>query len=306
MIENTKKIILDTDIGDDIDDAFALLLCLNSPEVELVGVTTVFRNGVARAKMTKALAKSVGARDIKVYAGMDNPLITIPEEIVGELVKKEKRDANGKYYLPQYSPEMDNEEIEEKDAVSYIIESAKKYGKELYLAPIGALTNIATAIRLAPEVMKNIGGITIMGGYFYQDAKEWNILCDPEAAKIVFSSGIPVRAVGLDVTLKCVMDKETQNQIKVDMNGAGEILSAMLEKWFEHYRFNAPVMHDPLAVTTLIDDGFVKFRKEKVDVILHGEDRCKTVINGNYEIEVAYEVDTENFMKFFKSRIFNK
>ena len=306
MAENTKKIILDTDIGDDIDDAFALVLCLASPEVELLGVTTVFRNGVARAKMTKALAKSVGVEGIKVYAGMDNPLIAIPELLVGDLLEKEKRDKNGKYYLPQYSPEMDNEEIEEQDGVNYIIECAKKYGKDLYLAPIGALTNIATANRLAPDVMKNIGGITVMGGCFYRDIPEWNMICDPEAARIVFSSGIPVRAVGLDVTLQCVVDKDTQNQIRDNMNGAGEILSSMLEKWFDHYRFAAPVMHDPLAVSTLIQDGFVKFKTENVDVVLEGGNRAKTVLGGKYPIEVAYEVDTERFMKFFKGRIFNQ
>ena len=85
------KVFLDTDIGDDIDDAFALLLCLNSSEVELIGVTTVFRNAVARAKMAKALAKSKGFTDLKVYAGEDNPIKTVPEDIVGEeILKKEK------------------------------------------------------------------------------------------------------------------------------------------------------------------------------------------------------------------------
>lgn len=306
MKENIKKIILDTDIGDDIDDAFALLLCLNSSEVELIGVTTVFRNAVARAKMAKALAKSKGFLNLKVYAGEDKPIKTVPEDIVGqEILKKEKKDAFGKYYLPQYMPSMDSEEIEKQSAVDYIIESAKTYGKDLYLAPIGALTNVALAIEKAPEVMKTIGGITIMGGYFYPQAKEWNIMCDPEAAKIVFGSGIKVRAVGLDVTLKCIMDKETQNQVKIKTNGAGEILSTMLEKWFEHYRFNAPVMHDPLAVSTLILDEFVTFSEEYVDILLDGEDRARTVLNGKYKIEVAKEVDVVKFMDFFKTRIFN-
>ena len=154
--------------------------------------------------------------------------------------------------------------------------------------------------------MKNIGGITVMGGCFYRDIPEWNIMCDPEAARIVFSSGIPVRAVGLDVTLQCVMDKATQNQIRDNMNGAGEILSSMLEKWFDHYRYTAPVMHDPLAVSTLIQDGLVKFKTENIDVVLEGGNRAKTVLGGKYPIEVAYEVDTERFMKFFKGRIFNQ
>ncbi|MGN1052139.1 MAG: nucleoside hydrolase, partial [Candidatus Scatosoma sp.] len=198
------KIILDTDIGDDIDDLFALHLLANSPEVDLLGVTTVFRNAEKRAKMSAYALKELNRADVPVYAGADDPLICIPETIVGEeILRKEKRDEKGKYLIPQYVSYMEKAEICNGNAVEFIADAARKYGSELHLVLIGAYTNAALAIRMYPEAMKNVADITVMGGYFYRDFPEWNIMCDPEAAHIVFSSGIPVKAVGIDVTSQC-------------------------------------------------------------------------------------------------------
>ncbi len=302
-----KKIIIDTDIGDDIDDLFVLYLLPNSSEVEVLGITTVFRNAAARARMAKYALGQLGREEIPVYAGADNPLLCIPEQIVGELREKEAHDRSGKYLPPQYADYMDAAKVESDHAVNFIISQAKRYGKDLHLLFIGALTNAALAIRLAPDIMKGIGGITLMGGYFYQDFTEWNIMCDPEAAQIVFSSGIPVRAVGIDVTSKCVLDQSFQNKLRETGVKADRLFPEMLGKWFEHYRFSAPVMHDPLAFSSPTGSGFVDFRMEKVRVGLAGGERAKTIIcEEGHPIQVAYQVNTEAFFRFFKKRLFVK
>ncbi|MEG1711049.1 MAG: nucleoside hydrolase, partial [Clostridia bacterium] len=172
-----QKIIIDTDIGDDIDDAFAIALALELEDVEVIGITTVFRNAKARAKQVVELLKSVGKDNIEVCAGADNPLISTPQNF-----KKEFYDDNGKYLPCQYDTSYETNRISDKNAIDFIIESANKYNGELVLAPIGALTNIALALRTDNDLCKKIKKIVLMGGYDSYAIPEWNIMCDSEAA----------------------------------------------------------------------------------------------------------------------------
>ena len=184
-----NKIILDTDIGDDIDDAFALSILLNEKNADLLGVTTVFRNSYKRAKMASYLIKTFG-KDVKVYAGCDEPLIAKVETLLSpEIKEKEKLDENGKYLIPQYSNEMDEGVVEKQHAVDFIIEQVHKYPNEITLVGIGPLTNIALAIRKDPSICSLLKEIRIMGGDPTNvNCKEWNIFCDPEAARIVYEA----------------------------------------------------------------------------------------------------------------------
>lgn len=300
-----KKIILDTDIGDDIDDVFALKLLAEDPESQLLGVTTVFRNGKARARMASYVLNCLRRRDVPVFAGADHPLITNPEEIVdANILAREKRDVEGKYYIPQYESEMDEAVIENRHAVEFIAEQARKYGKDVHLVLIGAFTNAALAIRMYPDEMKTIGGITVMGGWFYADRSEWNILCDPEAAEIVFSSGVPIKAVGIDVTSQCTLSRDVLKEIEGKTTSCGELLTNMIKKWGAHYQTSVPIMHDPLAVATLLCDNIVTFKSEKVRVGLSGDERGKTLCCKNgYPIMVAYQADYSAFIEFFKERV---
>ncbi len=308
MSDQIKKIILDTDIGDDIDDAFALALALNSPEIELLGVTTVFRNSLKRAKLAKALIKSYG-RDIKVYAGVDEPLVQVVSKLLPDEIKqKEQLDEDGKYLIPQYDYEtMDNIEIQKLHAVDFIIDMVHKYENEIIIVPIGPLTNIALAIRKDPSIVKKIKKIVIMGGYDENKYPEWNIYCDPEAARIVYTSGANLYTVGLDVTLKCCLTPSDVDEFKQSKDQTNAMIAKMLDKWFEHYKFTTPVMHDPLAVSTLIDD-FVDFEEKIVEVQLV-EQRGSTIevdtlTETSSLVNVGIKVDNERFLKMFKTRIF--
>ena len=300
-----QNIIIDTDIGSDIDDAFALAYAVNNRNFNVLGVTTVYRNAAARAKLARVYLRSLGRSDIPVYAGLDNPLIQEPEKIEPPHVVQ-KYNESGKYIPPQYLQEMDSEPVESGNAVDYIIETVLAQPGEIVIAAIGALTNLAVAIRKEPKIILCIKEIVLMGGYFSQGVAEWNILCDPEAAHIVFSSGIKIKMVGLDVTLKCKLTSDELNRIRSKHDHAGSLLSTFLQRWFDYYTFDFPVMHDPLAICS-IDTACVTFQQEKVTIGLCGDKRGHTEpdIHGT-PVLVAKNVDTDLFFINFYEQVFGK
>lgn len=303
---NKTKIILDTDIGDDIDDAFALSIALNEPRCELLGVTTVFRNAEKRAKMAKSLIKAFN-KDVKVYAGCDVPLIAKVDDLIpADIKNREKTDEKGKYLIPQYLPLMNDSKVEKEHAVDYIISMVHQYPNEVVIVAIGPLTNVAMAIRKDPEIVSLIKEIRIMGGDpTNPQCKEWNIFCDPEAARIVYSSGVKLYAVGLNVTMQVKLEDKYREKLKQVEGERFSLLSNMMDKWFKHYEFACPVMHDPLAISTLFTD-VCTFSLDHVFVGLEGEERAVTLKDkrGN-EIYYADRVDTEKFFQYFIKTIFN-
>ncbi|MBD3206289.1 nucleoside hydrolase, partial [Candidatus Bathyarchaeota archaeon] len=195
-----KNIILDTDPG--VDDALAILLALNSPEIKLEAVTTVAGN-VNHSKghlNAKKLLEFMGEKDIPVCRGAENPLI-------GEISHAEEfhgKTGLGNAVLPE--PSMRTHPL---NAVEMILNKADDLGKKLTLVAIGPQTNIASAILADPSLPKKVGGLVIMGGAFNltpygfgnaNPVAEFNIWHDPEAAKIVFNSGIELTCAGLDTT----------------------------------------------------------------------------------------------------------
>ena len=300
-----NKIILDTDIGDDIDDAFALSILLNEKNADLLGVTTVFRNSYKRAKMASYLIKTFG-KDVKVYAGCDEPLIAKVETLLSPEIKaKEKLDENGKYLIPQYSKKMDEGVVEKQHAVDFIIEQVHKYPNEITLVGIGPLTNIALAIRKDPSICSLLKEIRIMGGDPTNvNCKEWNIFCDPEAARIVYEADVPLYAVGLNVTMQVKLLAEYREKLKQVDGKRFSLLSDMMAKWFKHYEFSVPVMHDPLAVTTIFKD-VCKFKEDNVFIGLENNERAVTLIDDcGKKIHYAESVDVKEFFEYFLETVF--
>lgn len=299
------KIILDTDIGDDIDDAFALALALKSPEIEILGVTTVFRSCLYRAKMAKEVLKSYNKSDIPVYAGIDDPIKQDVSLLIwDEIRKKERFDEKGKYIIPQYMDSMDDNKVDGEDAVQFIIDAIKKYPHEVVLCPIGPLTNIAAAFTKAPEIIPLIKEVRIMGGGLDIDFSEWNILCDPEAAKIVYETDVPLVAVGINVTSKTPLSEEDIKYLKDNGNSSNKLIYDMMMKRFAHYNFRSPVMHDPLAISSFFLDC-VTFKDLMMKVDVDGK-RGRTYVDEKEGrlIKVAVDVDAKMFLNEFKKRIF--
>lgn len=311
MQKNLNKLeyIIDTDPGDDIDDAFAITLAVKS-NMNIAGITTVFRNAVQRAKMTKMLLRTCGREDIPVCAGIDTAVVQKMEYLLGaELLEKEMKD--GGYTLPQYLPEMDNETISEEHAVDFIIRKARENKGNLVIIAIGPFSNIAMAVRKAPDIIPLIKEIRVIGGYYTEDVPEWNVACDPESARVMYTSSIPIKAIGLDLTLQCALDAQTVEKLKSYKSGTNGLISIMLDKWFAHYGYDKPIMHDPLVIANILNPEIVGFEKKSVLIGLQGEDRSKTIIQEkksleNSEIEVGLTVRPELFFDVFNKYLFNK
>ena len=303
-MNNLKKVILDTDIGDDIDDSFALLLLLESHKFNCLGVTTVFRNSLKRAKMAKQLIRSLGY-DIKVYRGIDDPLKQNIDHLISKEIKeKEKYDEDGKYIFPQYDKSMENEKVEDENAVDFIIRMIHLYPHEVTLIPIGPLTNIASAIKTDPTIVPLIKEIRLMGAGLNLNFVEWNIFCDPDAAKIVFSSNInKIVAVTINVTSLTSLTEEEVNSLKNNNSKAIKLVYEAMMKWFKHYEFSSPVMHDPLTVASLIDESIINTQLCHLDVDLSKDGY--TFINDNCpnNLYVSTSLNKEKFLKLFKETL---
>ena len=303
-MNNLKKVILDTDIGDDIDDSFALLLLLESHKFNCLGVTTVFRNSLKRAKMAKQLIRSLGY-DIKVYRGIDDPLKQNIDHLISKEIKeKEKYDEDGKYIFPQYDKSMENEKVEDENAVDFIIRIIHLYHHEVTLIPIGPLTNIASAIKKDPTIVPLIKEIRLMGAGLNLNFVEWNIFCDPDAAKIVFSSNInKIVAVTINVTSLTSLTEEEVNSLKNNNSKAIKLVYEAMMKWFKHYEFSSPVMHDPLTVASLIDESIINTQLCHLDVDLSKDGY--TFINDNCpnNVYVSTSLNKEKFFKLFKETL---
>lgn len=306
MSQDKIKVILDTDIGDDIDDAFALLLMVESNAFDVLGVTTVFRNAYKRAKMASYLLKNLN-KNIDVYAGLDNPLVAKIENIVQKEIRdKETLDEDGKYHLPQYIDKMDMSKVNDKNAVDFIIEQIHKYPYEVVIISIGPLTNIATAFTKDPSIIPLIKEVRIMGGGLDLNFSEWNIWCDPEAAHIVFNSGVNLSSVGLNVTSQTALNKDFIEQMKSSKAKPVLLIYDMMMKWFKHYEFTSPVMHDPLTVASFIDSNILTFKEEHINISLDKQSYGRFVADKNQRNidKYAITVDKDRFFKLLNEVVF--
>jgi len=266
-MSDKKKILLDTDLGDDIDDALALALALKLPDTEIIGITTVFKYTILLARATKRLI-AAAERRIPVYAGFSGD--------VGVT-----RDGFSQYEseLEDVKYICENESETTRDgAIDFIVSCAEKYGKELTIVAIGPLTNIAAAIRKNPETMKKVRKISLMGGSFYKQVNEWNFACDPKATDVVFRSGIELECYGLDVTMQVPLSGVQFKKI-ISYDGEDELLChlAKLMKMWHAYTGNIPVLHDPLTLFAALYPGYVFLEKQSVEVIIEGELRGFTI-----------------------------
>jgi len=320
-----EKIILDTDIG--VDDALALILALKSRELQLEAVTTVSGN-VHVDKSTKNALKILelmGRRDVPVASGAAKPLrrkLHTAEHIHG-------KDGLGDSGLPE--PKI---KPVDKNAVDLIIEKISENPGEIILVPIGPLTNLALAIKREPQVTEKIKGIVLMGGaygvtpYGYGNVTpvaEFNIYTDPEAAKIIFESGIKITAIGLDVTTdpEALLTWRDIERIKKAGSEAAEIITRILEKPMSIMERRtgrrAVAIHDAMAVSYLIWRDLFTVKKYRVDIETKGEfttgqtvtDRRPETLRGDIKtrkpnVHVCTSVKGRKFISLLISRIKNE
>jgi inosine-uridine nucleoside N-ribohydrolase len=301
------KVVWDMDPG--IDDALALILALKSPEVRVLGITTVAGN--APVAVTSANARRVleylSAEGIPVAMGAANPL----NHPLEDALSHHGSDGLGNCGLP--SPKLPLYPAKAWDFLARIVLDAPG---EITLVATGPLTNVAYAFELHPELPKLLARLVLMGGTYgltpYGKGNrtpfaEFNIWQDPEAAYTVFSSEADTFAVGLDVTMDpaaCLSGRHLE-QIKAGHTPAARLAAQLVE--YEVKYHGCCRMHDPLALATLLDASLLDFRLTKVEIVKGNDwDRGVTRIlssDGSRLIHVASAVDGPRFLKLFLSRI---
>jgi len=264
------RVIIDTDPG--VDDAFALLLAMRSPELKIEGITAVAGNVPLELTLPNALrmVEIAGRADIPVAAGARRPLLR--RLVTAVYAHGDNGLAGAIFPEPKLAPVGES-------AAEFIQKTIRKYPGEVTLITIGPLTNVATALNADPELAGMVPSLVMMGGSLsggnITPAAEFNIYVDPEAARIVFQSGIPVTMVGLDVTRRTSLTDEHARTLEAGQSPVSRAAATIARKAIEQHRqagFPAgPNMHDPLAVAAFLDSSLLEWKDYYVDVETAGE-----------------------------------
>jgi purine nucleosidase len=295
----TVPIIFDTDIGDDVDDALALALALQSPELDVKAITTVIDRAALRSRLAWKELGVFGRRDIPVGTGADEPLL---DPVRGG--RHAQFDVlTGEDVVP--GPPL--------RAVDLIIRTLLDSPRKITIVPVGALTNIALALKTEPRIKQKIERIVLMGGAYYTQQPEYNIYRDRIASEIVFRSGVPITGVGLDVTTRCKLKAEDIERLKAAGHPSSAFLMRLIDLWRENPVNRYPTLHDPLAVAVAMKPSLVETQLGRVQVetaspMLYGltlftpaERLPKDAPAPN--TAVARNVDVERFVKLFMDRV---
>jgi len=283
-------VILDTDIGSDIDDAFALALIINSPELELLGVTTVSGDTAARARIAAKMLWEAGGkwRQVPVVAGLPGTI---------------KQDINQAPWAEGFV----GPQILKENVVDFLRSKFHRYPGEITLIAIGELTNVAALLQADPLVAKKIKRIVLMGGSIargYEPGSppeaEWNIKSNPAAARIVFSSGIPISMAPLDVTAMLKLDAAARSRIFSSNTPLSNSLNALYKLWNRE----TPILFDPMAVALLVNPALCETKDLAIEVDDHGFTRAVEGKPAN--ATVGMQTDPSKFFEFYLSRVVGK
>jgi purine nucleosidase len=277
-------ILLDTDIGTDIDDAFALALILRSPELRLLGVTTVSGDTAARARLAAKMLREGGEPRIPVAAGKPGKPLPIEQTRWAESFS---------------SPQLLNEA-----AVDFLRDQFSKNPGKITLVAIGPLTNIGMLLQQDPSVAHKIKRIVMMGGSIargYDDHTapdpEYNILMDVPAARVVFASGIPILMAPLDVTAMLQLNTRNRQRIFNEGTPLTQSLAALYRLWGHP----TPILFDPMAVALLIRPTLCETQPLAIRIDAKGYTRVESGEKSN--ATVALHTDPQKFFDFYLSRV---
>jgi inosine-uridine nucleoside N-ribohydrolase len=255
------KAIIDCDPGH--DDVMAILL--GGRTLDILGITPVHGNAslVDTTRNARQTVEFAGLTSIPIAVGMPRPLVREP---------RYAPDTHGKSGLDGPTLGPPTVPLHPQHAVDFILDQSRTV-EDLYLVPVGPLTNIACALQRDPTLPTRVKGISLMGGSLTvgnsTPTAEFNIYCDPEAAHVVFTSGIPIKMVGLNVTHQVLATAERRAQIRKIGSTTSTHVADMLDFYSRHEAAGGS-MHDPLAVAALIDPEVLTFEPMHVAIELNG------------------------------------
>ena len=288
-------VVLDTDIGDDIDDALALSLAIQSPELKVLAVTTVLQEGDLRAALVWKILKLYGRTDIPVGVGAEQTLLGKPRtQTVVQTAALGPADK-----LPPGKRHI---------GIELFIDTCLHHPGKVTVIAIGPLTNIAIALRAEPRIEDHIDRIMLMNGVFFHTGVEYNTSTDSEASEIVYSCGLPITAVGLDVTMQCRLNADQMKRIESSSLPTAKFLLDLIRLWQRGNPTQYPILHDPLAVGVTVKPSLVSLATGDVTVETRGtpgETNGASIFrkNPSGNVRVAEDVNSAAVIDLFLDRI---
>lgn len=254
MINN--RIILDTDIGSDLDDALALACILGSPDVTLEAITTVYGNTTVRAGIAARLCELAGHTGSPIVPGLRTP--------------KSGKDVWWAGFEGSNFDSLESDLIKaDDDAPEFLVRHVAEHPAAIDILAIGPLTNIAAAIELDPSFARNVRHLYVMGGDFGRSFAEHNFTSDADAAKVVFDSAIRCTVTGLDATTTVRLEQHDFDEI--EHSGAlGTALSREIASFLTHTQQDWSHPHDPISLLPLLDDSSFQYAYGRIEIAVHG------------------------------------
>ncbi|HEY6952642.1 MAG TPA: nucleoside hydrolase [Bacteroidota bacterium] len=289
---DSLKVLLDTDIGTDIDDAVCLAYLLSNPDCNLLGITTVTGEAEVRAMLASSVCKAAG-REIPIYPGTEQPLL-LPQRQLHAAQAEALTNWPHASHFPK------------GEAIEFLRRTIRSNPGEVTLITIAPLTNIALLFSIDPEIPRLLKGLVMMCGRFLElipegyGPLEWNAQVDAHATSIVYRAPVPIhRSIGLDVTSKVVMQADTFRKTFQGIPVFGPVLD-YAEVWFRDWQ--STTFHDPLAAATVFNPDLCSFQRGSIDVALNpgtyqGFTRWIPEESGPHQI--ASNVDAEAFFRNF-------
>jgi inosine-uridine nucleoside N-ribohydrolase len=289
-----QKVIIDTDIGDDIDDAFAVALALRSPELQILGVTTTFGDTETRAKLLDRFLAEAGRPEIPVAAGTPSPV---------KSTFTQRRYAESGHFAKPSHP----------NAVDFLLQQIQRYPGEITLIAIGPLMNVGAAIDKDPVAFRKLKRVVLMGGSIkrgYGDLgygppqgpqPEWNILNDIPSAQKLFASGVPLFVMPLDST-QLKMDEVKRAFLFSQGTPITDALTLLYHQWGQE----TPTLFDPMTIAFIVNPGLCPVQPMHIRVDEKGftrPDPGPPNAPNTPNAQVCLDSNPDAFFRFYLSRV---
>lgn len=290
LVAKPIPVLLDTDIGTDIDDAYALVQVLRSPELELLGVTTVSGDAVARARLAAKLFTVAGRGEVPVYAGI----------------------STATQYMKQveWAAGFTSPALHESGGVEFLRQQINTRPGEIVLIAVGELTNVAALLESEPGIAKKIKAIALMGGSIRRGyasgskpEPEWNIKSNAKAAQVVFASGVPLLVAPLDSTADLKLTPEWKVRIFARGSPTNDALAALDFVWrhTNTWKGEHPTLFDNLAVALVATPGVVPLTP--LHLMVEADGTTREVADRPPNAQVALTSDPAAFLEYFTARL---
>ena len=289
-----EKIIIDTDIGDDIDDAFALGLALSSPEFDILGISASFGDTVTRAKMLDRMLGELGHNDMPVAMGT-------PVNVNLNAFTQRRYAESGQFRRANHLSSVD-----------FILEQARKYPGQVTLVAVGPLPNIGAAIDKDPAAFRQLKRVVIMGGSIrtmtdpYGVAApiaphpEWNIKNDIASAQKLFAAGVPLLVMPLDSTANLKMHEVARTALFAHGSMLTNILAGLYYEWSAYTRSPTPIQYDPMTLAALLEPSLCPLTPMHITVDDAGDTKETP---GTPNAQVCLKSDADSFLHFYVKRV---